>query len=79
MTAFSESAVEEAALVRLGALGYAVERGSEIVVDEPMVERGDPGYRDVVAKRPLHGVLRPKVAFWESLARTAGNLSEMPT
>jgi type I restriction enzyme, R subunit len=57
-TTFSESIVEEAALARLGAVGWSVLHGPEIAYDSPGAERHDPGYRDVV----LEGRLRLALA-----------------
>jgi type I restriction enzyme, R subunit len=40
---FTESVVEDAALARLEALGYAVLHGSELAAGRPAAERTDPG------------------------------------
>jgi type I restriction enzyme R subunit len=53
MGGFNESAVEEAALAWLKALGYSVLHGPDIAVGEPGAERRDPGYRDAVLERRL--------------------------
>jgi type I restriction enzyme R subunit len=57
MTSFTESAVEEAALAWLEALGYAVLHGPEIAAGAPAAERGDPGYRDVILEKRLRAAL----------------------
>jgi type I restriction enzyme R subunit len=57
MGRFDESAVEEAALAWLEALGYSVLQGPDIAAGEPRAERRDPGYRDVVLERRLRGAL----------------------
>src|SRR2546426_151134 len=57
MSAFTESVVEDAALVWLGALGYAVLHGPEIATGELAAERTDPNYRDVVLERRLRQAL----------------------
>ncbi len=57
MSAFTESVVEDAALVWLAALGYAVLHGPEIAEGEPAAERSDPNYRDVVLARRLRQAL----------------------
>ncbi len=53
MSAFTESAVEEAALAWLETLGYAVLHGPDITVGEPGAERSDPNYRDLLLERRL--------------------------
>src|SRR5437879_13895848 len=53
----TESVVEDAALVWLAALGYAVLHGPEIAAGEPAAERSDPSYRDVVLERRLREAL----------------------
>src|SRR5262249_51832389 len=55
---FTESVVEEAALVWLESLGYAVLHGPEIAAGILGAERSDPNYRDVV----LEGRLRQALA-----------------
>ena len=57
MSAFAESVVEDAALVWLAALGYAVLHGPEIAAGEPAAERSDPNYRDVVLEQRLREAL----------------------
>ena len=57
MSAFTESVVEDAALVWLAALGYKVLHGPEIAVGELASERNDPNYRDVVLERRLRQAL----------------------
>ena len=57
MTTFTESVVEDAALARLGALGYAVLHGPDIAAGELGAERSDPNYRDVVLERRLRHAL----------------------
>jgi type I restriction enzyme R subunit len=54
----TESTVEDAALGWLEALGYEVKHGPEIAAGEPVAERSDPNYRDVV----LEGRLRQALA-----------------
>ena len=54
---FTESAVEEAALAWLEALGYAVLHGPEIAADAPFAERSAPDYRDVLLERRLRQAL----------------------
>ena len=56
--AFTESIVEDAALVWLEGLGYSVLHGPDIAVGEPGAERTDPNYRDVVLERRLRQALR---------------------
>src|SRR5205807_1733397 len=53
----TESVVEDAALVWLAALGYAVLHGPEIAAGEPAAERSDPNYRDVVLEQRLRQAL----------------------
>src|SRR5437879_5536422 len=53
----TESVVEDAALVWLAALGYAVLYGPEIAAGESAAERSDPNYRDVVLERRLRQAL----------------------
>jgi type I restriction enzyme R subunit len=53
MSAFTESAVEEATLAWLEILGYAVPHGSDIAAGEPGAERSDPNYRDLLLERRL--------------------------
>lgn len=53
MAKFTESVVEDSALARLGALGYAVLHGPCIAVGEPGVERSGSNHRDVLLKRRL--------------------------
>jgi type I restriction enzyme R subunit len=57
MSAFTESVVEDAALAWLEGLGYAVVSGPAIAAGEPVAERTDPGYRDVVLERRLRHAL----------------------
>ena len=54
---FTESAVEEAALAWLEALGYAVTSGPTIASGETNAERSNPNYRDVVLERRLRQAL----------------------
>ena len=54
---FTESIVEEAALARLGAIGWGVLHGPEIAVGMPAAERSDPGYRDVILEGRLRAAL----------------------
>ncbi|HET9065502.1 MAG TPA: type I restriction endonuclease [Gemmatimonadales bacterium] len=49
--------VEDAALLWLRALGYAVAHGPEIAHGEPAAERADPGFRDVVLEGRLRSAL----------------------
>lgn len=56
-TRFSESVVEDAALVWLEALGYAVLHGPDIAAGEPGAERSGPNYRDVLLERRLRQAL----------------------
>lgn len=53
-TAFTESAVEEAALGWLAGLGYTVLHGHDIAIGELAAERSDPNYGDVGLERRLH-------------------------
>jgi type I restriction enzyme R subunit len=57
MGGFNESAVEEAALAWLKALGYSVLHGPDIAAGEPAAERRDPGFCDVVLERRLREAL----------------------
>ena len=54
---FTESIVEEAALARLGAVGWQILHGPEIAFGQPAAERSDPGYRDVVLLARLRSAL----------------------
>jgi len=54
---FTESVVEDAALAWLEALGYAVLHGPDIAAGEPVAERSDSNYRDVVLERRLRQAL----------------------
>lgn len=54
---FTESIVEEAALVWLEALGYAVLHGPDIAHDEPAAERTDLSYRDVILEQRFRQAL----------------------
>jgi len=54
---FTESVVEEAALVWLATLGYSVLHGPEIAVGEVAAERNDANYRDVVLEQRLRQAL----------------------
>ena len=54
---FTESIVEEAALARLGAIGWGVLHGPEIAVGMPAADRSDPGYRDVILEGRLRAAL----------------------
>jgi hypothetical protein len=56
-TRFSESVVEDAALVWLEALGYAVLHGPDIAAGEPGAERSGPNYRDVLLEWRLRQAL----------------------
>lgn len=60
MSRFTESVVEDAALVWLESLGYSVLHGPEIAAGESGAERSDPNYRDVVLERRVRQAL---VAF----------------
>lgn len=57
MRSFTESVVEEAALVWLATLGYSVLHGPEIAVGEVAAERNDANYRDVVLEQRLRQAL----------------------
>jgi type I restriction enzyme R subunit len=57
LSRFSESVVEDAALVWFEGLGYAVLHGPEVAVGMPNAERTDPGYRDVVLEWRLREAL----------------------
>jgi type I restriction enzyme R subunit len=57
VSAFTESVVEEAAVVWLDGLGFAVLSGPTIAFGEPSAEREDPNYRDVVLERRLRQAL----------------------
>ena len=57
MSSFTESVVEDAALVWLEALGYAVLHGPDMAVGMPGAERSDPNYRDVVLEGRLRQAL----------------------
>lgn len=50
---FTESVVEEAALARLEALGFAVLHGPDIAMGISGAERSEPNYRDVVLEDRL--------------------------
>jgi type I restriction enzyme R subunit len=54
---FTESVVEEATLEWLGGLGYAVLHGPEVAAGEPVAERDDSGYHDVILERRLRQAL----------------------
>src|SRR5213592_4617828 len=54
---FTESIVEEAALARLGAVGWSVLHGPEIGYGTLGAERLDPAYRDVVLQGRLRSTL----------------------
>ncbi len=54
---FTESIVEEAALIWLRGIGWSVLHGPEIAVGTPGAERSDPGYRDVTLERRLRAAL----------------------
>ena len=54
---FTESAVEDAALAWLEALGYSVLHGPDIAAGEVGAERSDPNYRDVVLETRLRQAL----------------------
>lgn len=56
-SAFSESAVEQAALAWLEGLGYEILFGPYISADEPGAERSDKTYRDVFLERRLRQAL----------------------
>jgi type I restriction enzyme R subunit len=56
---FTESIVEDAALVWLESLGYAVVHGLMIAVGEPSAECSDPDYRDVLLDRRLRETVQP--------------------
>lgn len=53
-TPFAESFVEDAALARLGGLGWQVEHGPEIAVGEPRA-RGTPQSASLVTGRSSPG------------------------
>ncbi len=55
---FTESVVEEATLDWLAALGYTVLHGPDIAAGEPVAERDDSGYRDVILERRLRQALQ---------------------
>jgi type I restriction enzyme R subunit len=57
MSDFTESVVEEAALVWLEGLGYAIFHGPEIAAGMFGAERSDPSYRDVILERRLRDAL----------------------
>jgi type I restriction enzyme, R subunit len=57
MTAFTESHVEETALLWLKALGYTILHGPDLSAGEPGAERSDPNYRDVVLAGRLRQAL----------------------
>ena len=61
MSTFTESIVEDAALVWLEDLGYAVVHGPDIAIGEPAAERSGPNYRDVVLERRLRETVEPLV------------------
>lgn len=54
-SSFSESTVEDAALVWLAGLGYTVLHGPDISAGMPAAERTDPGYRDTILEGRLRG------------------------
>lgn len=54
---FSESVVEQAALAWVESLGYCVLHGPDIAADEPIAERSDPNYHDVILERRLRQAL----------------------
>src|SRR3569832_2452799 len=58
MGLFQESTVEEATLIWLSGLGFAVSHGPDIAAGQPAAERNDLTYRDVV----LDGRLRQALA-----------------
>jgi len=58
MGLFQESTVEEATLIWLSGLGFAVSHGPDIAAGQPAAERNDLTYRDVV----LEGRLRQALA-----------------
>src|SRR3569832_38061 len=58
MGLFQESTVEEATLIWLSGLGFAVSHGPDIAAGQPAAERNDQTYRDVV----LEGRLRQALA-----------------
>ena len=60
MTLFSESVVEDAALARLGDLGYTLPHGSKIALVELLADRSDPCYPDVVLEGPVPDALLPQ-------------------
>jgi len=57
MGGFNETAVEDAALAWLQALGYTILHGPDIAAGEPAAERSDPNYRDVLLERRLRDAL----------------------
>jgi type I restriction enzyme R subunit len=58
MSAFAESAVEEAALEWIGAKGWTILHGPDIAAGMPAEERTDPDFRDVVLERRLRQSLQ---------------------
>jgi type I restriction enzyme R subunit len=58
MMRFTESVVEDAALDWLRELGYAVAHGPELAFGEPLAERTDPAFRDVVLEDRLRAALQ---------------------
>ena len=58
LAAFTESAVEDAALEWLEAKGWTIFHGPEIAVGTPSAERVDPDFRDVVLERRLRQSLQ---------------------
>ena len=57
MSGFAESTLEEATLVWLNVLGFAVAHGPEIACGQPGVERRDPPYSAVVLEWRLRQTL----------------------
>jgi type I restriction enzyme R subunit len=58
MRSFSESAVEEAALAWLEAVGWTILHGPDIAAGTLAAERTDPNFRDVVLERRLRQSLQ---------------------
>ena len=55
MTAFTESLIEQAALARLGSVGWSARNGAEIAPSEPAAERDN--YGQVVLTQRLRDAL----------------------
>jgi len=57
MTSFTESVVEDAALVWLESLSYTILHGPDIAIGESAAEHSDPNYRDWVLEGRQHQAL----------------------